>query len=281
MARPIRDQFAEDGFIVVRGLLDANQVAFYIDRLRALAGAADRWTEPDGVNRHPEFWPLICGERLLTAVSQILGPDVRYLPHTDLHVGFSSFSWHRDCVTRRFGDGADWNEHECPYRIARVGIYLQSSEESGFRLGFVKGSHRTGGLDPAEQRRIERRTNAAANVVSGLSGLDLLGGHAEWVAPDPGDCVIFDPRILHTGSRFHGQKYSIFLAYGIENTHFYNHWHYYLRLRTDLAYSKVPAALAERLLAAGLLANEPPDDLDIDRAWIPSATFVSVAKRFK
>jgi len=281
MARPIRDQFAEDGFIVVRGLLDASDVEFYIGRLRALAGTADRWTEPDGVNRHPEFWPLICGERLLTAATEVLGPDVRYLPHTDLHVGFSSFSWHRDSVTRRFGDGSDWDEHEIPYRLARVGIYLQSYEESGFRLGFVKGSHRMGGLDSAEQRLIERRTNAAANVVSGLSGVDLLGRHAEWVAPDRGDCVIFDPRILHTGSRFHGQKYSIFLAYGIENTHFHNHWHYYLRLRTDLGYSKVPAALAERLLAAGLLANEPPDDLAIDRAWIPSATFVSVAKRFK
>jgi hypothetical protein len=281
MARPIRDQFAEDGLIVVRGLLDASEVAFYIGRLRALAGTAPRWTEPDGVNRHSEFWSLIWRERLLTTVSDILGPDVRYLPHTDLHVGFSSFSWHRDSVTRDFGDGADWDEREAPYRLARVGIYLQSHEESGFRLGFVKASHRKDGLALAEQRLIQRRTNAAANVVSGLSGLDLLGSHAEWVAPDRGDCVIFDPRILHTGSRFHGQKYSIFLAYGIENTHFRNHWHYYLRLRIDLGYSKVPPALAEHLLAAGLLASEPPDDLAIERAWIPSPTFVSVAKRFK
>jgi len=281
MERSIHEQFAEDGFTFVRRLLDASEVPFYIARLRELAGTADRWTEPDGVNRHSEFWPLIFNERLLAAVREALGPSIRYLPHTDLHVGFSSFSWHRDSVTRRFGDGADWDETGAPYRIARVGIYLQDYDRSQFRFGLVKGSHRTGGLGAEQLRRIERRTSAAANVLSGLSGLDFLGRHAEWVAPERGDAVIFDPRILHTGSRFHGQKYSVFLAYGLENTHFHHHWHYYLRLRTDLGYSKVPSALAGHLQAAGLLADEPPDDLAIDRAWIPSPTFVSVARRFK
>jgi len=281
MARPIREQFAEDGFTLVRGLLDPSEVSFYIARLRELAGPAERWTEPDGVNRHPEFWPLVFSERLLAAVREIFDPSVRYLPHTDLHVGFSSFSWHRDSVTRRYGNGADWDETTTLYRIARVGLYLQNYDDSRFRIGFVTGSHSTRGLGAEQRRCVERRTSAAANVLSGLSGLDFLGSRAEWVAPDRGDCVIFDPRILHTGSRFHGQKYSIFLAYGVENAHFHNHWHYYLRLRSDLGYAPVPPALADRLQAAGLLAQEPPDGLAIERAWIPSPTFVSVARRFK
>src|SRR5262245_51994723 len=115
MARTIRSQFSEDGFAVVRGLLDPSEVAAYIARLQTLAGAADRWTEPDGVNRHSEFWPIIFNERLLETIREILGPAVCYLPHTDLHVGFSSFSWHRDSVTRSFGDGADWDESAVPY----------------------------------------------------------------------------------------------------------------------------------------------------------------------
>jgi hypothetical protein len=150
MTRSIREQFAEDGFTVVRGLLDASEVSFYVARLRELAGTAERWTQPDGVNRHPEFWPLIFNERLLKTVR-----------------------------------------------------------------------------------------------------------------------------------RFHGQEYFIFLASGVENAHVQHHWPYYLGSRTDLGYSKVPAALADRLQIAGLLAHEPPDDLAIARAWIPSPTFVSVARRFK
>jgi len=281
MDRPIRVRFEEDGFVVVRELLTGSELACYISQLRTLAGGAERWTRPDGVNRHREFWDIIFNDRLLAAVREIFGPAVRYLPHSDLHVGFSSFSWHRDSVNRSYGQGPEWDETTVPYRIARVGIYLQRFEESQFRLGFIKGSHRAGGLTPQQQRRIERRTSAAAAVVTGLSGLDLLARDAEWTSPESGDCVIFDPRILHTGSRFQGRKYSIFLAYGAENAHFQNHWHYYLRLRTDLGYSKVPRALAERLHAAGLLAHEPPEDLAIDGAWIPSPAFVSVARRFK
>jgi hypothetical protein len=281
MSKGIREQFLEDGFAVVRSLLSESDVAFYVARLRELAGIKNRWTQPDGVNRNPDFWPIIFHDRLLASLGEILGPDVRYLPHNDLHLGFSSFSWHRDSVNRDVGDGQDWDETQEPYRIARVGVYLQRFDDSGFKLGFVKGSHRPKALTGAAGRRAHRRTGPLANIISGLSGVDLLGADADWLATDPGDCVIFDARILHTGSRFHGPKYSIFVAYGLENSHFRNHWHYYLTLRTDLGYSAIAAPLADRLRAAGLLAEEPPANLKIAGAWIPSPTFAYVARRFK
>src|SRR5262245_12005556 len=282
MKTALADQFAEDGFIVVRGMLAPRDVAFYIEGLKELAGGAPRWTQPDGVNRSPAFWPIIFNDRLLASVREIFGPDVRYLPHNDLHVGFSSFSWHRDSVNRDLGDAPDWDETREPYRIVRVGIYLQRYEDSGFRLGLVKGSHRRGGeLVSERQRRVLRKTRAAANIFSGLSGIDFVGSDAEWVATEPGDCVMFDPRCLHTGTRFHGEKYSIFVAYGVESSHFRHHWHYYLRLRPDLRYSTIPPALADRLRAAGLLATEPPPDMTIGDAWIPSSAFTYVAKLFK
>jgi hypothetical protein len=301
------EQFSEDGFAVVRGLLAASDIAFYIDRLKALAGAKERWTQPDGVNRNPDFWPIILNERLIATVRGILGHGVRYLPHNDLHRGFSSFSWHRDSVNRDAGKGPDWDESREPYRLARVGIYLQRFDESGFKIGFVKGSHRHPAQTGDAHRRVRRRTGTLANVFSGLSGVDLVGADAEWVATDPGDCVIFDPRILHTGSRFHGPKYSVFVAYGIENSHFFRHRHYYMKLRTDLDYSTIAPALADRLRADDLLAHErrdPVADRDDARvsavtgitnisdvsnvsnvstrgAWIPSSTFTYVARRFK
>jgi len=212
----------------------------------------------------------------------VLGPDVRYLPHNDLHLGFSSFAWHRDSVNRDVGIGPDWDESVDPYRIARVGIYLQRFEESQFKLGLIPESHRPkAALTPAEQRRIGLRTSKVANVFSGLSGVDLVGGDAEWVGTEPGDAVIFDPRILHTGSKFHGVKYSMFLAYGIENSHFRHHWHYYLHVRTDLGYTGIEDGLATQLEAAGLLATAPPADLAIEGAWVPSPAYTYVARRFK
>ena len=278
---PTAEQFATDGVVLLRGLLTADEVRFYIDVLKGLAGGGERWTQPDGVNRNPAFWPLIFNERLLAAVRAIFGPDVRYLPHNDLHLGFSSFSWHRDSVTRSHGEGADWDESQEPYRIARVGIYLQQFAQSQFKFGIVKGSHRPDDLASARLRRVLRKTSAAANLLSGLSGVDFIGEDADWIATDPGDCVIFDPRCLHTGSKFHGEKYAIFVAYGVENAHFRNHWHYYVKLRTDLGYSPIAPALAARLRDAGLLGAEPPSDLTIDGAWIPSQAYTYVAKRFK
>ena len=40
MDRPIRVQFAEDGYAVVRNLLVPSEVAFYISQLQTLAGDA-------------------------------------------------------------------------------------------------------------------------------------------------------------------------------------------------------------------------------------------------
>jgi len=273
--------FERDGFTVIRGLLDDAEVSCYTDRLNALAGDKERWTLPDGINRQPFFWPLIFNPMLLAAVREVLGPDVRYLPHNDLHRGFSSFAWHRDNVGREAGVGPDWDESAEPYRLARVGIYLQRFEQSGFRLGVIPGSHRPLWQETRRERRIRRRTSAVANVVSGLSGIDLVGGDAVWVATEPGDCVIFDPRILHTGSRFHGPKASMFLAYGVPNVHFHHHSHYYLTLRTDLGYAPVEPCLAGQLRDAGLLADPPPAGLAIEGAWIPSPTYTRVARRFK
>ena len=281
MGSSLADQFRRSGFVVVRGLLDHARAADYADRLIALAAGKERWTQPNGINANPDFWPVIFDTGLRAVMTEILGPRVRYLPHNDLHLGFSSFSWHRDNVNRDAGVGPDWDETTEPYRLARVGIYLQRFEDSQFKLGLIPGSHRPSIGEAENDGRVQRRTSALANVLSGLTGVDLVGEAAEWIATDPGDAVIFDPRILHTGSKFHGVKYSMFLAYGLENVHFRNHWHYYLTMRKDLGYAGIDAQLAEQLRAADLLAEAPPADTQVASAWMPSPTYTYVARHFK
>jgi hypothetical protein len=276
---PLPQAFTCDGFVVLRGLIGADEIGRHVSRLERLAGSKRPWTLPDGVHRHPEFWPLLFDPRLLAAVRAVLGRDIRYLPHNDLHVGFSSFSWHRDNVNREGGVGPDWVDEPEPYALVRVGVYLQRFADSGFRLGLIPGSHRH---DPGAPPRHYRGMGTVAKVVSGFTGLDLTGADARWVATEPGDCVIFDPRILHTGSRCRGPKYSIFVAYGRESAHFRRHWQYYVRLRRDLGYSDIPEALADRLRAAGLLAATPPAaDEAVAAAWMPSPAYTYIAKRFK
>ncbi|MCW5920819.1 MAG: phytanoyl-CoA dioxygenase family protein [Saprospiraceae bacterium] len=277
----MREQFSRDGYTVVRSLFSPEQIAFYKQELDALSvGRSQKWTLPDGVCQNRPFWDVIFNEKILAAVRGLLGEEIKFLQHNDLHVGFSSFHWHRDSVCRSFGKGPDWDESAEPYQLVRVGIYLQE-KTGGFRLGLVKGTHRPDRLPDNERHFIESKLSGLTKALSLIGGKDPLHARADWVATEPGDCVIFDPRAIHTGSDFQGTKYSFFVAYGVENSHFRNHYNYYRHLREDLNYQTLHPELAARLRDAGLYADESFDGEPIEGAWLPSKAFSMVARQFK
>ena len=282
----LREQLERDGFVVIKGLLNPEEVKYYISKMETLSGIQydeattsrgnmgkrgldQSWYMPDGVTKMRDFWPLITDERLLTAVRELLAPDVKFLQHTDLHVGFSAISWHRDSVCRTFGQGPDWDESDVAYQLVRVGIYLQTYEESHFRLGFIPGSHR-----PVENITLRHKFNEAK--LKSLGALSYLfvrfqesASNATWVATEPGDCLIFDPRALHSGSYIIGPKYSIFLGYGVENKHFDNHQNYYRHIRTELNYEVPDSELVMQLQEAGLYPEHVEERDQIEDAWVP------------
>jgi hypothetical protein len=189
-------------------------------------------------------------------VRDVLSPEARFLQHTDLHVGFSALNWHRDSVNRALGKGGDWDESEEPYRLARVGFYFQSHAESRFALGLVPGSHRRDGvLDEAGLADLERRTAPWRQAVALALGQDLLAGRVEWVPAEPGDVIVFDPRVLHSGSFIQGPKYSAFLAYGVPGRHYVRHLHDYRHVRAELGYATLSPELVARLRSASLYAE--------------------------
>ena len=268
-------EFRDRGFVTVKGLLPKSEAETYVRHLERLSGRTREsfdefrvgrgflrrgvyrgWTLPDGVSKTREFWDLLVHPELLGVVREVLGPEACFLQHTDLHVGFSAVNWHRDSVSRRLGEGGDWDESEEPYRLARVGFYLQSHAESRFALGLVPGSHRRGGaLDERGLVEVERRIRPWRQAVSLVLDRDVLSGRAEWVPAESGDAVVFDPRIVHSGSFIQGPKYSAFLAYGVPGRHFARHLHYYRHVRDELGYSALHPELVERLRRAGLHAD--------------------------
>ena len=142
----------------------------------------------------------------------MLGEDIFFLQHNDLHVGFSSFAWHRDSVCRQYDVGPDWDETKEPYQLARVGIYLQD-ESSEFRLGLIKGTHRPElHMGTPDIRKLERGLSNINSVINTITGNNLLPNRVEWIATKPGDAIIFDPRVVHTGSDFKKVKYAFFCS---------------------------------------------------------------------
>ncbi|HET6897472.1 MAG TPA: phytanoyl-CoA dioxygenase family protein [Vicinamibacteria bacterium] len=293
-----RRQFADQGFLCLPGLLTEGEVKAYVGHLERLSGRSrewfaqrrrgwlpgglkDAWTRPDGVSRHREFWPLLFHDRLLEAVHDALGEEACFLQHTDLHVGFSALTWHRDSVHRRFGEGEDWDETAEPYRLLRVGLYLQGAAEAQFALGLVPGSHRVGRIRDVEQRRLDRSARLAGQVRAWLTRRDLAAARAHWVTTGAGDAILFDPRILHAGTRTRGPKYSVFFAYGVPGAHFDRHYTYYRHLRSDLGYSTLAPDLVQRLREAGLFAGQRPPARELKGAWQPPALQQRLARPFR
>ena len=285
----LKGQLQQDGFVVLKGLLTLDEVKHYIARMELLSGIRYRaeeiakggmskrgleqsWYLPDGVTKMRDFWPLITDERLLTAVRQLLNSNIRFLQHTDLHVGFSAISWHRDNVCRTFGQGSDWDESQEPYQLVRVGLYLQTYEESHFRLGFIPGSHcPPEGKVTLRQKLNEAKLNSLGTLSYVFTRFQERASNGVWITTEPGDCIIFDPRAIHSGSYIIGPKYSIFLGYGVENSHFSNHKNYYRHLRPELNYQEPDPELVAQLRAENLYPENVVDSDQIEEAWVPPA----------
>lgn len=284
-------QLLEKGFVVAPGVLSPGEVDRYRTMLIDRSGmtmvpvgrhgrGSHSWNHTDGVSKDSEFWPLIWHERLLASVESMLGAGFKYLQHSDLQVGFSAVAWHRDNVNRTLGVGPDWNESGGPYGLVRVGIYLQSFEESGFRLGFIPGSHRfNGGAGPLGRWARETGYKLQGGLAYLGPTFQNLTRSAEWVVTNPGDAIIFDPRILHSGSYIEGLKLSMFVGYGHENRHFANLQNYYRNVRTELGYRPFDPELVEALTARDLFAGSIEDSDHIPEAYVPAAPIRRLVER--
>jgi hypothetical protein len=272
--RVLRERFERDGYVIVKQLLDPETAAGYRAELQRLSGLGDDdyvkvandggWAHNDGVTKLPQFWPLIFNPKLLETVHAAIGPDARYTQHSDLLVHAGQPGWHRDSADRAFRKGGDWDESRARYRIGRVAIYLQSHRESGSGLAVVPGSHRrqpfltTVEMNIWDRINQRRKRKGEPTVLPRFKTMKTV-----LIETDPGDCLIFDERLLHSATRIQGPKYAIFLSYGGDDEHSRRMRRYWIVDRTDTAYEEYPPELAQKLKAADLylpLDSEPESE---------------------
>jgi Phytanoyl-CoA dioxygenase (PhyH) len=268
-----RNAFRVRGYVVLRGVLSPAEVNTHTRTLEHLSGVSRAslasvetaiqrargvhraWTRPDGLSQHPPLWDLIFHPRLVESARGVLGRDIRYLPHSDLHAGFSAVAWHRDSVDPTCGEGPDWNETREPYRLARVVLYLQTFAESRFSLGLIAGTHR-GALAVSRRGAIGREVRRmSAERTAGVTP-SALCDRADWISAQSGDAILFDPRLIHSGSPLSGPKYSVSLGYGAPGGHFRRHATHHRRSAGEGVYRDLPAPLVARLRGEGLHASE-------------------------
>ena len=268
----IEDAFDQRGYVVVDDIFEEGEVAHFVAEIdRAGGGRTGKWTVNDGVVQNEAFWDLVTHERLLGVVRDLFGGQpMKFCQHNDLQFGSSSFAWHRDSINRVYDPQLpDWREDDAPYQLVRCGVYLQPAS-SGFTFGVVPGSHKPSGcLDRATFDDNEKHLSILASLKSKAGGRDVLQERAEWIRTRPGQVVFFDPRLIHTGGAFEGRKYSLFVAYGVDNRHFREHYAYYRHMRHDLQYRDIPAGLKTQLLEKDLYVDELPYVSELPGAFVP------------
>lgn len=265
---PDKSTFERDGYCVLPNLFHADEAARWraeINNLFGLSAGPQALKEignrtyalADGVTTQKQFWPVIFNEQLIRTVRSLIGHDIRYTQHSDLHINLPGGRWHRDNAFRDYGVGPDWDEEREPYRVVRVAIYLSEYSESNSCLVVLPGSHK-------KESKLNRTEYVLWNRLRTLLrkyGKNNLLNHKFFSAPcrtlktHSGDCVIFDQRLMHAGGTVCGPKpkYSIFLSFGADNTHSRNHRAFFLNRPTYN--SVIPEDLHQKLSKSGLLLD--------------------------
>lgn len=241
-------------------MLLPQEIQFYRKLLQEISGLRDDddrigskgfgFSQSDGVVKREIFWPLIYNNRLIAALKDIFSDTPKFIQHSDLHVNYGDVGWHRDNANRNYNKGPDWDESKSPYSNVRVAIYLQTFEESKFKMGVIPGSHQQESFLNTCELKLAAVYKRLINKLPPF----YLSLKPEWMQIDAGDCLIFDQRLLHTGSKIMGPKYSIYLGYGIDNEHSRRHAEYFIN-RKDLEYEAFSPQLAHILREKNLLPS--------------------------
>lgn len=188
MPDDLLERYDRDGWVVCKGVLDADLVA--------RAGAHVDWL----LARHPDlrgedlgnelmaddpFWlALVADDRLVDLAARFVGPDIGLFASHYLskpaHSG-RPVLWHQDA--------GYWPLE--PMEVVTLWLAIDPSTRENGCLRVVSGSHR----GPVH----ERRADASVDSVFGdRSDVEVLEGDAVDIELEPGDVEIHHPRLLHS-----------------------------------------------------------------------------------
>jgi ectoine hydroxylase-related dioxygenase (phytanoyl-CoA dioxygenase family) len=258
MSKEQREQFEEDGYLVIRGALSESEVAYYeqaIDRVYAAEREAGRLS-PEGsmhklsaVASCPEAVGLIDHPNTFPLVWSILGWNLHiYHSHLDVHPPIRiekpyRYEWHQD-------GGRQNRELETdprPRLSVKIAYWLSDVSQTGrgnFKV--VPGSHVRNWIDGPPRRDVAWPEPEGAVEI----------------CANPGDAVFFDRRLWHTRTNNYSQitRKGVFFAY--------SHRWSYGRDENDALYESAEYEsfnpIQRQLLGAKL---NTPDQVPGDHQW--------------
>jgi hypothetical protein len=278
----LANEFKKKGYLVIKDILTATEINDNIKYLENMSGLSQltmktgpfQWNMKDGVSKTPFFWPLIFHEKLLSSIREILdSPIIRYTEQSDLKVWREqpASGWHRDSVAHQFGVGTEWSKNSDEYRVVRVAFYLQPGEDN-FLWGAYPGSHRyehplsqwekrlwcliLPPSLPAINSRLPYLVSSNGRLWIRTQPLRLITQpptQPHWLRTKPGDCIIFDPRLIHAGGNVTKRKFAAFVSFSVDNEHARKHKAYHFKAVQNNIDDRLRGELTRKLRDADLL----------------------------
>lgn len=218
--------FREYGVVRITGVFADDEIGRWLDAVKRAAGIDDRdfpaiargernhFVHPGGLGHYPALWETVVHPGVRRALAAVFDGPV-HLATTSVSAGFSSPSLHRDGAYR-----AD-------RVLLQVLIHLGEPGRARNSLGFVPFTHdpqsydrkaREAGISHPPEHYLGHHALKRRCLETGdLTELLDLERHVMQVDADPGDLVLFDPRLLHTGTRLAQPKYMIINTMGLES----------------------------------------------------------------
>lgn len=220
----LRRTFDEDGFVVVPGILDPDQVALLrrtledaFDRVPSAGfqGDTDRFLF-DLFSRQPDLRWLLFHEPSLAVVRRLFGDDFVVLRES-VAQREQYGGWHKDTTSQELA--GERFHYEPGFRMAEVAFYLQDDSEAlGGGVEVAPGTHLEQPDPYANRGLVDRalgRVRGGPKAPTGATRAPVKAG----------DLVVFDFRISHRASRGRearpagNEKLAIFQAVSANSGH--------------------------------------------------------------
>lgn len=186
-----REYFGDNGFLVVPSVMCAAEIQLFLQEIEALGSPRrlenELWTLP-------AFVPQVSNSKLVAAVSNLLGPDLRFFKaaYTATIPGSPCQPLHLDQNT--CSSPGDYRNTSASW--LNVGIYLTDLTPEHAPLWVVPGSNKRYDLIPG-------------------ANMEALQPKARMVLARAGDAVLFHRSTLHAAGANHSDRvrHGVFLSY--------------------------------------------------------------------
>jgi len=257
----------ENGFTIYRGLFSPDECGALAAEFKAAAGITEgvHFTRTDATNKVPATRKVLFDPRILGAVREALGDQIRFVQPSDLHYLHDTVGWHRDSVHRAQDNSlaADWAELDGPYGVVKAILYMEADSAG---MGMLAGSHLSPrAIDDQYVKAVERRGEQI--VVERSDEPNRRLSPAEMRKPlvsvaGVGDVLVFDQRMYHCGRRVvdgvvarhtEAPKFCLSMVFGLDNLHSERFYSYFRYARRELGYRDFDPEYREQLEAHGLI----------------------------